>query len=209
MELEKVIEKIKIKKPTFLGMNPLVSFGILIPLVKINHDLHICFEVRSLNLRRQPGEICFPGGRVEEHDASPMKAALRETGEELGIPEEWIDNVYPLDYLVQSTEGRIIYPFVGTLHHYEKWSPNPNEVQEVFTVPLDYLLNAEPQVYEIDFAVVPQENFPFHLIPNGENYQWKTRKIKEYFYFYQNYCIWGLTAFILRHFLSILKEKEI
>jgi len=206
MELQQIIEKVKGIKPRVLGRDRFASFGILIPLIKKDNEIHVVFEVRSLELRRQPGEICFPGGRIEKHDASPKEAALRETAEELGIPEEWIENVYPLDFIAQSAEGRIIYPFVGTIKNFEKCSPNPQEVKEVFTVPLNFLLNATPEEYEIQFHVVPEENFPYHLIPGGENYQWKTRKIKEYFYFYENYCIWGLTAFILRHFLSVIQK---
>ncbi|MCU9613564.1 CoA pyrophosphatase [Caldibacillus lycopersici] len=182
------------------------SYGILIPLVMLEEQIHILFEVRSLELRNQPGEICFPGGHVDPDDLSPMDAAIRETSEELGIPLHTIQNVKPLDYSVQHAAGRIIYPFVGIITDPSKIQANPSEVKETFMVPLDYLLNIEPEMHSIHFQVIPDKNFPFHLIPGGENYQWKTTDMKEYFYFYKDYCIWGLTAAILRDFLMLINE---
>ena len=52
-----------------------------------------------MNLRRQPGEICFPGGKVEQDDVDQNQCAIRETSEELGIRESDIENVMPLDYM--------------------------------------------------------------------------------------------------------------
>lgn len=202
MEMERLIEKINKREPTILGSENFRTYGILVPMIKVQNEIHLVFEVRSMELRRQPGEICFPGGKVDETDMNPKEAAIRETTEELGIDRNSIEQVYPLDYFIQPIEGRIIYPFVGIVNYPEKINPNPSEVKEIFTVPLSYLLKTEPEIYSLDFQVKPNENFPFHLIPGGKNYRWQTRKIEEAFYFYKDYCIWGLTAKILQNFLS-------
>lgn len=205
MGIEELLSKLNGRTPKILGSERFRTYGILIPLIIKENRIYVVFEVRSMELRSQPGEICFPGGRLEKNDQSPMDAAIRETVEELGIQFENIENVQPLDYMIQSIEGRFVYPFVGMIHADSVMDPNPSEVKEIFMVPLDYLLKSEPESYSIHFKVMPEEKFPLHLIPGGKNYAWKTREIKEYFYYYNDYVIWGLTANILRHFLSLLK----
>ncbi len=206
MELLNVIMKLKGHTPNVLGHQELQKYAVLLPLIEINHETHVLFEVRSMKLRRQPGEICFPGGRIEKTDRDQSHCAIRETSEELGIKEEEIENVMPLDYMV-NVSSNIIYPFVGTIKHHENIRPNELEVGEVFTVPLTYFLNTEPEVHKIHFKVMPEETFPFDLLLGGENYKWQVRHIDEYFYNYNGKVIWGLTARILVHFLSILKHK--
>ena len=183
------------------------QYAVLLPLLEINNETHILFEVRSLNLRRQPGEICFPGGKIEQDDVDQSQCAIRETSEELGIRESDIENVMPLDYML-NIAGTIIYPYVGTIKNFEKIVPNPLEVAEVFTVPLTYFIKTKPDVYKLDIKIVPEKDFPLDLLIGGENYNWQTQQIDEYFYHYNGKVIWGLTAKILVHFLSILKGTK-
>lgn len=69
----------------------------LIPLVEKDGELHLLFEVRAKHMESQPGEICFPGGHVEQGE-NPKDAALRETFEELGIPTEKIELIGPATF---------------------------------------------------------------------------------------------------------------
>ncbi|NEU34154.1 CoA pyrophosphatase, partial [bacterium LRH843] len=64
-------------------MDEFLQFAVLVPLVQKQDELHVLFEVRAHHLRRQPGEICFPGGKIEPNDSTPQDAAVRETTEEL------------------------------------------------------------------------------------------------------------------------------
>lgn len=207
MDLSNVLKMMKGHKPNILGHKDLNQYAVLLPLIEINHETEILFEVRSLHLRRQPGEICFPGGRIEQNDLDPSRCAIRETSEELGISESEIENVMPLDYMV-NVSSQIIYPYVGNIKDPEKIVANPMEVAEVFTVPLSYFLNTKPKVYKIDVKIVPEENFPVDLLIGGKNYKWQTQQIDEYFYQYNGKVIWGITAKILVHFLSILKATN-
>lgn len=204
MDLEQVFSKINNHKATILGENFRI-YSILVPLIMKDDEIHVLFEVRSMEMRSQPGEICFPGGRVEKQDLTPMDAAIRETAEELGIETNTVRHVHPLDYIAQSMEGRIIYPFLGFIDS-ESLDPNPSEVKEVFTVPLKHLLKQQPEKHSLQFQVGSNDHFPFHLIPGGREYPFR-REITEYFYFYEDYCIWGLTAKILNHFLSLLDDE--
>lgn len=187
-----------------LGSENFKNFAVLLPIIEKEGKIHILFEVRSFELKRQPGEICFPGGKVEEEDKTEQETAIRETIEELGIKREDITKVFPLDYIVNF--GQIIYPFVGFLKPETTLQFNQAEVAEVFYVPLDYLLSVQPDVYKIRYQVQPEENFPFDKIINGEQYHWRLRQTEEYFYDYEDKTIWGLTAKILTHFLSLIKS---
>src|SRR3954466_3984821 len=100
MDLDSVLFKLKGHTPKILGSESFSKYAILLPLLQKEDGVHVLFEVRSLELRRQPGEICFPGGRIDTEDLDEKDAAIRETIEELGINKEHITGVYPLDYMI-------------------------------------------------------------------------------------------------------------
>ncbi|MEH7110459.1 NUDIX hydrolase [Bacillus sp. JJ1764] len=204
MAQEKIIAKLKQHIPTILGSKNFSKYAVMIPLILKEDGVHVLFEVRSLELRRQPGEICFPGGRIDANDSDEKAAAIRETMEELGLSSNEIQEVYPLDYMV-SPFGMIVYPFAGFISEHAQIKLNPAEVGEVFSVPLSFFFEKEPEIYQIELKMEPEENFPFDLIVGGENYNWRTRGMKEYFYLYEDKTIWGLTARILSHFIELIR----
>lgn len=204
MESLDILKRLEDRKPSILGQEKLKKSAVLVPLVDTDGATHILFEVRSMNLRTQPGDICFPGGRIDLEDKSPRHCAIRETTEELGISEQNIEKVIPLDYVV-SDLGRMVFPFTGKITAPEKIIPNEDEVEEIFTVPLDYLLKTEPDVYKVNYKVMPEDDFPFEQIVGGKQYNWQVRHQNELFYHYKDKVIWGLTAKMLHHFLSLIK----
>ncbi|PAV31586.1 coenzyme A pyrophosphatase [Virgibacillus profundi] len=206
MNLSNIITKLKDRKPSILGHEQFRKSAVLLPLIEKDDELHILFEVRSIKMRSQPGDICFPGGRIDKEDLGPKHAAIRETTEELGINAAAIKDVIPLDFMA-SDLGRIIYPFVGRITDYEQIVPNESEVEEVFTVPLSFFLKTTPEKYKVNFKVIPEADFPFDLIIGGENYNWQTHHIEEIFYKYEGRVIWGLTAKILTHFIELLGDE--
>jgi peroxisomal coenzyme A diphosphatase NUDT7 len=205
MELETILAKLKNHIPSVLGSKKFSKYAVMVPLILKEDGIHVLFEVRSLQLRRQPGEICFPGGRIDDEDNDAESAAIRETTEELGISMDDISDVFPLDFMV-SPFGMMVYPFAGFISHPDKINPNHAEVGEVFTVPLSFFIEHQPKIYHIEFKVEPEKGFPFDLIVGGENYNWRTRGIEEYFYLYEDKAIWGLTARILAHFIELISE---
>lgn len=206
MNINQITKTLLGRTPSIMGHEQFIKFAVLLPLVEVNNEVHILFEVRSLTMRRQPGEVCFPGGRIEKGE-DPQKAAVRETSEELGIFESEIVDVFPLDYMV-SAFGTIIYPFAGRISDPNKIIPNEAEVGEVFTVPLSFFKKNQPDSYKINFQVEPEDGFPFDLIIGGENYNWQTRKMDEYFYRANGKVIWGLTAKVLTHFIELMENKD-
>ncbi|MGM0844765.1 MAG: NUDIX hydrolase [Bacillota bacterium] len=207
MNIEEIQRKFSNRTPTILGSGQYYRFSVLLPLIQINEEIHILFEVRSKEMRRQPGDVCFPGGKVDEADDTEKQTAIRETCEELGISEENLSGIYPMDYIVSSF-GTFIFPYVGILDKDVKIIENPSEVAETFTVPLSFFIAQEPNVYKVGFKIEPEEDFPLDLIAGGENYNWQTRKLDEYFYFFEDKVIWGLTARILKHFIDEIKGEK-
>lgn len=178
--------------------------AVLLPLIETKAGLSLLFEVRSSNLRGQPGDVCFPGGLIENTDANPQAAAVRETAEELGIPAAAIEVFGPLDIYV-SPHNLVLHPFVGQIPADLALNPAPQEVAEVFAVPLDYLLNTEPRTEEVGLQYVRDADFPYHLITRGKDYGWSSSRQPIYFYKYEDWVIWGLTAIILHHFLQVIR----
>ncbi|WP_043968116.1 NUDIX hydrolase [Anoxybacillus thermarum] len=204
--LYNAMEKLQQRTPTIMDFDKFSKYAVLLPLVRQNGDVFVLFEVRSLQLRRQPGEICFPGGKMDPCDQSPQETAIRETCEELGIEKEHITHVVPLDY-VFSPFGMVIYPFAAFVDMtYMKI--NEKEVAEVFTVPLSFFVETKPDIYRVQFEPKPEDHFPFEHIPGGRQYNWRPRQIEEHFYYYKNKVIWGLTAKIIYHFIRMIQIKE-
>lgn len=206
MDIKTIQDKLKEHKTDIMGMKSFQRYSVLLPLLMKEDEIHVLFEVRSLQLRRQPGEVCFPGGRIDEQDVSPRHTAIREATEELGINEECISNVQPLDIVI-SPFGTVIYPYLGVIEEEDLIDPNPSEVEEIFTVPLSFFKNTSPECFNVNFKAEPDKEFPFHLVAGGEDYNWQIRHIDEYFYCYKKYVIWGLTASIMKNFIELIEEK--
>lgn len=203
MNVHDLMQKLTHRKPGILGSDQFSKYAVLLPLIQKDEEWHVLFEVRSSKLRRQPGEVCFPGGRMDLTDENEQHTAVRETSEELGISGKSIRKITPLDYMI-SPFGTIIYPFVGLIESEEEIRPNPSEVDRIFTVPLSFLKGYQPEIFQVEFKVMPEKDFPLNQIPGGENYNWQTRKMDECFYFYEDKVIWGLTARILKHFVELI-----
>ncbi|GAB3049553.1 NUDIX hydrolase [Virgibacillus ainsalahensis] len=205
MDASDIIAQLKHRTPRILGYENYFRSAVLLPLIEKDNETHVLFEVRSMQIR-QPGDICFPGGRIDREDKDPTHTAIRETTEELGIGEETIKDVIPLDYMV-SDSGRIVYPFTGKITSPELITPNKAEVEEVFTVPLNFFLETKPEQYKVNMHMRPEADFPFDSIVGGENYNWQVRQVDELFYRYDGKVIWGLTAKILTHFIELVNDK--
>lgn len=174
--------------------------AVLLPLVQTDKGIAVLFEERAHSLRRQPGEICFPGGKVECSDANFAAAAVRETCEELGLLPQSITLCGELDSLVTHT-GPIIHPFVGVLDDISKITYSASEVECIFTVPVKELLAITPKRCSMELADHPGEDFPFDLVPNRMRGWRRSKEYYVYFYEYEGRVIWGLTARILYAFL--------
>lgn len=155
---------------------------VLIPLVHDRGAWSILFSRRSPNLAAHSGQIAFPGGAVEEGEALEA-AAIREAEEEVGIPPERVELIGRMDDLITNS-GFLVAPFAGIIHERIDYVLQESEVEEVFEVPVEALLQpSQPDVRYVAF---------------------RTRQYPAYFYRYEQYEIWGLTGRILKAFLDLV-----
>ena len=159
--------------------------AVLVPLVETDSSLQLLFTMRTNSVETHKGQISFPGGMVEKDDNDLIHTAVREAEEEIGLPSSAIEIVGMLDDMATPT-GFIITPVVGTIRQLPPLAPNPDEVEEVFQVPLAFFLEKE----------------------NGRSEQRELKgKMREiWFYEHEGKTIWGVTAFIIRSLVSKLRN---
>lgn len=146
------------KTPGINGKDEYVNTAVLVLLVPLEGEYHLVFQKRAAGIR-QGGEICFPGGRCDpKKDVSFIETALRETDEEMGISQEQIEVVGVLDTYV-APMGIIVDACVGIadLDGLESLQLNQAEVEAVFSIPLRYFLEREPERYQVVTWAHPTE----------------------------------------------------
>ncbi|CAI5440375.1 unnamed protein product [Caenorhabditis angaria] len=108
--------------------------------------------VRSANLRRHPGEVCFPGGMMDElaDDGNTRQTAIRETQEEIGVPPEDYEIIGNLPAF-RARFGILLHPTIAVVKNPLKITMNPDEVQSVFWIPISRFLSAENHsIFQLD-----------------------------------------------------------
>lgn len=183
-----IVERWNEEKRRFHQQTPYIEASTLMPLVTTPQGLEMLLTRRSLQLKKHSGQISFPGGRVDKEDTSAAHTALRETFEEIGVPAQKIHLVGQLPDFFTGT-GFLIRPFVAFVDAGYTLLPNQDEVAEVFSVPLSFLLN-------------PENHF-LHEVPIG------LATIREYYSIpWKDYFIWGATAAVIRTFYQRLHSLQ-
>lgn len=100
-----------------------------------------------------------------------------------------------------------MYPFVCKLIR-EDIFPSQSEVDHIFKVPLQFFIENKPLLYEIPIVSQPGKRFPYRLIRNGRKYKFRRGTVKQYFYNYEKYTIWGFTALIIKRFVDIIVSND-
>ena len=147
----------------------------------------IIFTQRSSHLSTHSGEVSFPGGKADKTDPSLFDTALRESNEEINLNSKDVTELGKLNYLI-SRHKIEVNPFIASVDQPQALQPN-EEIQEIFTVPLDFLLDPNN---------IQRENIERHgsvwLVPT-----WNIKDQK----------IWGLTAMITVNFLNVCFDANI
>ena len=198
MELDKFRKKFSGHTPTLL--NHRGCSAVLVPLVESDGELCLLYEVRSATVS-QPGEVCFPGGRMEQGE-TPTECALRETYEELGIAAQDIDILGELDFLYIRGD-RLLYPILAKISSdaLAQMTPVPNEVSETFLVPLSWLRDNPPTFYRHrQEADMPE--FPYEAVGISSDYPWSRHFAEIPIYHGLPHHLWGMTARITYYLLQ-------
>lgn len=114
--------------------------AVLVPIVTHSTGLTVLFTRRTAHLKAHSGQVSFPGGRTEPHDPGPEHTALRETQEEIGLAPERVEVLARLPEYFTRTGFRVT-PVVGLVAPPLELVPDAREVDEVFEVPLEFLLD--------------------------------------------------------------------
>lgn len=149
--------------------------AVLVPVIDYGNTLTVLFTQRALHLRHHPGQISFPGGRIEQGESS-SEAALREAREEIGLNPAKVEILGRLPLQGTST-GFTIEPWIGLLQPQPSWILQADEVAGIFEVPLTHFLQQE-------------NRHQFSLPLRGKVQQLHAMP-------YQDKFIWGATAAIL------------
>ena len=157
--------------------------SVLIPVLTFKEDLEILLTKRSVNLRDHPGQIAFPGGKKEQCDNNPMETALREAEEEIGLKTRHVEVIASLPTHKTAT-GFTIKPYIGLVREPFKKTLQRGEVDEVFTVPFDHILD--------------EKNFTI------QRRKWNGAERRYYIVPFGPYYIWGATARILMNLSQAL-----
>ncbi|WP_251359673.1 CoA pyrophosphatase [Kangiella sp. TOML190] len=179
-QIQQALNQANHKPPKASKLQP---SAVLVPIVQRDSGLQLILTQRAQHLKHHPGQISFPGGRMDPEDKDLIATALRETEEEVGISKQQIKVLGKLS--LQSTITQfMIQPIVGLVDPDYRFSINPDEVDEAFEVPLDFLLQPSNQVKSsIEHQGV---TYPLYSMP------------------YQGRNIWGATAKIIVDFGKLI-----
>ena len=152
--------------------------AVLVTIVMEEGVPHIVLTKRSDDMPTHAGQVSFPGGKMEPDDATPLDAALREAEEEIGLPRHLVEPIGYLDGYQTVTSFRIV-PCVGLVRKPVAFVAELEEVAEIFTVPLAFLMDSQN-----------------HRL---ESREWRGAERFYYVMPYEDWYIWGATAGMLRN----------
>lgn len=159
--------------------------AVLVPLLVVDGAPSLLFTRRATHLPHHQGQIAFPGGRHADEDPDRAATALREAHEEIGLAPTDVQLLGPLDDLETSATRFLITPFVGLVPHPYPWRPSPDEVDAIFTVPLETLRAPDTE--------------------RRERWDFGGREIEVVTYPVEGHVIWGATQRITRNLLDVLE----
>ncbi|MDR3225154.1 MAG: CoA pyrophosphatase [Clostridiales Family XIII bacterium] len=187
--------------------------SVLLPLVNKHETLHLLYEVRSDELRKQPGEISFPGGKMEPGE-TPEQTAVRETCEELCIPDCAVRLITQLDYIV-TYSNFTMYACLGEIDAAALTAePNRAEVKDTFLVPLSFFLDNDPEIFVNRVAPILPADFPLEKILFKDGYSWREGSAAVPIYTWpdpdagEDRIIWGLTARLTHRFIELIQPTQ-
>jgi 8-oxo-dGTP pyrophosphatase MutT (NUDIX family) len=166
-----------------------VNCGVLMLLTGEEPDLNLTFIIRTEDKGPHSGQIAFPGGRREESDRDMTETAIREAQEEAGVHPESLTLVGLLTPLYIPVSNMRVYPVIAYSQQEPDYTPQPEEVLEVFSLPLAFLANpANVQWYDYKS---PERTFRYPGIP------------------VKGRVLWGATAMIVSELIEIMKESAL
>ena len=150
--------------------------AVLMPIIEDEQGARILLTRRSSHLGSHAGEVSFPGGKVEDADQNLIATALRETYEEINVKHQDIEVLGVLDDMMPKKQSMAVTPVVGVIHNMNMLQANPQEVDRIFTIPIDTLIQSH------------RWRCKYHT--------WGNQSWPIYYFDYDGELLWGLSAYM-------------
>ncbi len=164
---------------------PTRESGVLLLLFPVKNRLFTCLIKRPFNMKHHPGQIGFPGGKVEKQDSDAQAAAMRETYEEVGLLPDTYQILGKLSDLYVEVSNFVIHPFVGWCDHLPVFDNNSTEVEKIILFPIQDFIESERLLLTQMPTITGVLEVPYY--PHEEE------------------IVWGATAMILSEFIEVAK----
>lgn len=186
--LSEIKRRLAANKRRTIDKANLIPAAVIMLIMNKNGIPHVLLTKRTSNVATHRGEVSFPGGKCDDDDKDVLATALRETEEEVGIPARDIILLGEFDEYF-SIWGFHVSTFVGAIPHPYSYMPNRMEIEACIEAPLE--LFYEEKYYKT------------------ETYHFQGRDVPVYYYHFNGFEIWGLTARILTDFSRIILKGEV
>jgi len=189
--IEALVRRIQSHKPTTIEAD-FPEAGILVPVTRNAENPKIILTRRAEHLNTHKGQVAFPGGKFDQEDGCLLNTALRECHEEVGLAAHQVEVIGQLSQVI-SLHGIRVTPYVGLVDEGVELTPNLNELDSIFQVPVSFFRQAQPKRRDRmtfrDMALsVPSYDYQYQ----GENYE-----------------IWGLSSIVLMELMNVAFDLNI
>ena len=164
----------------------LTPAAVLLPIIERKNGLNIVLTKRSEKLKHHPGQVAFPGGKLKVNEETAWDCALRESQEEIGLDPSGVRKIGRI-LTHQTITGYEVTPFVAEVLAKDfSFLPDDKEVEEIFEVPLEFILSKENMTLHV--REISGQKRGYYAIPFGP------------------YYIWGATARIIKSFSDLVSK---
>ena len=184
-----ITQKLSQYQPRTLIADLQTPAAVLVAITDDKHNPEVILTRRAQHLPTHKGQIAFPGGKADPDDADLVATALREAYEEVALKPEAVTVVGKMGQVL-SRQGFVVTPVIGVVPTsvVNQLMPNLGELDRIFTVPLKFFVNTIPQMDALPLAEGVKQ------VPS---------------FYYDEYRIWGMTAFILAEFVNLVYDARI
>ncbi|MCO4837787.1 MAG: CoA pyrophosphatase [Oceanospirillaceae bacterium] len=184
-----IAQKLAQQAPRVLTAKSQISAAVLVAITDDDINPHVILTRRAKHMPTHKGQIAFPGGKAEDDDKDLTTTALREAREEIALRPESVAVVGRMGQVL-SRHGFVVTPIVGVVPAsvVSELIPNLGELDRIFTVPLQFIIDG-PRVMD----ALPLAD-GVNQVPS---------------FYYDDYRIWGMTAFILAEFVNLVYDARI